>query len=419
MKLHTKLIIVCLYFSIAAGLCCDALAQGFTRALNAKQGGSVVEYYHGDHLGSTSVMTNAAGELVRLETYQAYGQSEYQFDRSKFEPSHRYTDQVYDQELGLYYYNARYYDSELARFVQADSIIPDASDPQSYNRYSYVLNNPLKFVDPTGHSPGLAVYLTRLGAYQAQRRMQALTAARLAVLHKAGFTGEGPRVIVDSSVGTRGGPTRLAQLLRDNGYDAKSVQELFGRDPKTDVPIKTVADVTDAHVLANDKGADLDGGFFERTVRVDGRVRDPATAIRVLENRIGSPNRPPSGVSRLGVFGAFLNLAFINLAHEQGGNEAALSVAGTMTADAMTMGLYSGIQNGDFDVQPHHELVKMGNFKRGHRDTRPIGEQLKEIWHGIKETGIGIGRAVGSVLDSGSDRGSCAECMRRVYGHSH
>jgi len=48
-------------------------------------------------------------------------------------------------------YNARYYDPELGRFVQADTVVPSASNAQTLNRYSYCANNPLKYVDPTGH----------------------------------------------------------------------------------------------------------------------------------------------------------------------------------------------------------------------------------------------------------------------------
>jgi RHS repeat-associated protein len=54
-------------------------------------------------------------------------------------------------DIGLYYYNARYYAPYINRFISADTIIPDPTNPQSFNRYSYVLNNPLRFVDPTGH----------------------------------------------------------------------------------------------------------------------------------------------------------------------------------------------------------------------------------------------------------------------------
>jgi RHS repeat-associated protein len=52
---------------------------------------------------------------------------------------------------GLYYYGARYYDAGMGRFISADIIIPHPTNPQSFNRYSYCLNNPLKYVDPSGH----------------------------------------------------------------------------------------------------------------------------------------------------------------------------------------------------------------------------------------------------------------------------
>jgi len=50
------------------------------------------------------------------------------------------------------YYGAHYYDPALMRFVQADTLVPDPANPQSLNRYAYVLNNPLKYTDPTGHA---------------------------------------------------------------------------------------------------------------------------------------------------------------------------------------------------------------------------------------------------------------------------
>jgi RHS repeat-associated protein len=54
-------------------------------------------------------------------------------------------------DTGLLFYNARYYDPGLARFISADPIAPQREQPQSRNRYSYVLNNPLNWVDPTGY----------------------------------------------------------------------------------------------------------------------------------------------------------------------------------------------------------------------------------------------------------------------------
>jgi len=74
--------------------------------------------------------------------------------------SYRYTGQRLDADTGLYFYNARYYDPALGRFTQPDTIVPDPSlrsgrapgDPQSLNRYSYAGNNPLRYVDPSGHA---------------------------------------------------------------------------------------------------------------------------------------------------------------------------------------------------------------------------------------------------------------------------
>ncbi|GIK59108.1 MAG: hypothetical protein BroJett015_47710 [Chloroflexota bacterium] len=51
------------------------------------------------------------------------------------------------------YYGARFYVPGLGRFASADSIIPNPANPQSYNRYAYVLNRPVKYQDPTGHRP--------------------------------------------------------------------------------------------------------------------------------------------------------------------------------------------------------------------------------------------------------------------------
>lgn len=81
--------------------------------------------------------------------YSAWGETRY---TSGTTPTDRqYTGQINDGDTGLYYYNARYYDPALHRFIQADTIVPDPNNPQSLNRYSYTRNNPVKYTDPTGH----------------------------------------------------------------------------------------------------------------------------------------------------------------------------------------------------------------------------------------------------------------------------
>ena len=60
---------------------------------------------------------------------------------------------ILDAETGLYYFDRRYYDEYLGRFIQADDTIADLSNPQSYNRYSYCLNDPLRYTGPDGRAP--------------------------------------------------------------------------------------------------------------------------------------------------------------------------------------------------------------------------------------------------------------------------
>jgi len=106
---------------------------------------TILRLCSGQALGSTSV-TN--GAQPSSQTYYAFGEV-----RSGTLPTdYTFTGQKRDNEAGLHFYNARYYDPAIGRFTQADSIIPDQYNPQSLNRYAYVLNNPVKYVDPTGHA---------------------------------------------------------------------------------------------------------------------------------------------------------------------------------------------------------------------------------------------------------------------------
>jgi RHS repeat-associated protein len=64
---------------------------------------------------------------------------------------YQFTGQRREAGLGLYFYQARWYDPVVGRFLQADTIVPELGDPQSLNRYTYAKNSPLVYNDPTGH----------------------------------------------------------------------------------------------------------------------------------------------------------------------------------------------------------------------------------------------------------------------------
>jgi RHS repeat-associated protein len=108
-------------------------------------------YVHGDHLGSLNVLTNSQGAEVQRLTYRPFGETQSTQGSADF-LQHRFTGQELDPETGLYFYNARYYNPVLGRFISPDSIVPEPGNPQSLNRYSYVGNNPVNRIDPSGHS---------------------------------------------------------------------------------------------------------------------------------------------------------------------------------------------------------------------------------------------------------------------------
>lgn len=111
-----------------------------------------VAVYHGNHLGSTNIITNAAGAATKHIWYEPFGsQHEVPFNASAPEVFYSYTGHKYDDETGLLYLGARYYDPKLGRFITADTIVQNPYDPQTLSRYSYTSNNPINRIDPDGH----------------------------------------------------------------------------------------------------------------------------------------------------------------------------------------------------------------------------------------------------------------------------
>lgn len=110
-----------------------------------------VFYYHPDHLGSSNYVTDGYGTAVKSTQFTPYGSSRY--DNLSKPIAYKFNGQELDTTTGLYNYGARYYDPNLMRFISADNVIPNPANPQMLNRYSYVLNNPLRFKDPTGNVP--------------------------------------------------------------------------------------------------------------------------------------------------------------------------------------------------------------------------------------------------------------------------
>lgn len=117
----------------------------------------IINYNFGDHLNSSAVTTNSNGNITNLNDYLPYGSDRVSIQNGLFNPSYKYIDQESDNESGIYYYDARYYNQQIGRFIQVDPKVLENSadlinDPQNLNYYAYSRNNPIRYVDPNGET---------------------------------------------------------------------------------------------------------------------------------------------------------------------------------------------------------------------------------------------------------------------------
>jgi RHS repeat-associated protein len=128
-----------------------------------------VEYLLSDHLNSTSLTTDANGAKVSEMRYKPWGELRYTWTSAPATtpaykmPLYTYTGQASYMDdpstsategFGLMFYQSRFYDPQLSRFTQADTIIPESTQgTQAWDRYAGMNNNPIRYNDPSGHCP--------------------------------------------------------------------------------------------------------------------------------------------------------------------------------------------------------------------------------------------------------------------------
>jgi len=99
--------------------------------LVAKRSDTTLSYIHQDHLTGTSLVTSDNGTPLGSTTYKPYGDR--RNSSGTLGTDKLFTGQRLD-DTGLYYYNARYYDPSIGRFISADTLIPDLMTSQAFNR---------------------------------------------------------------------------------------------------------------------------------------------------------------------------------------------------------------------------------------------------------------------------------------------
>jgi RHS repeat-associated protein len=113
---------------------------GIDNHLRMKDDQSGTYYFTVDHLGSTRELTDESGEVAERVEYDSYGNGSSSLTR------YGYTGRESDEQTGLYYYRARWYDASIGRFISEDPV----GFSGGINFYAYVKNNPLNLIDPEG-----------------------------------------------------------------------------------------------------------------------------------------------------------------------------------------------------------------------------------------------------------------------------
>ena len=138
------------YYELDNGTVKKYYYAGATRV--AESSGGVLYYLLTDHLGSTALTLDSSGNRLDPNVELRY----YPYGGVRYNPggqvtTYRFTGQRWDSGTALYFYQSRWYDPVIGRFLAADTLVPQPGNPQNLNRYSYALNNSVRFTDPTGH----------------------------------------------------------------------------------------------------------------------------------------------------------------------------------------------------------------------------------------------------------------------------
>ena len=104
-------------------------------------------YYHTDHLGSTSYITDAKANVAQFDAYLPYGELLVDEHSSTEEMPYKFNGKELDEETGLYYYGARYMDPKISMWLGVD---PLAEKYPEISPYIYCHNNPINLIDPNG-----------------------------------------------------------------------------------------------------------------------------------------------------------------------------------------------------------------------------------------------------------------------------
>ena len=284
-------------------------------------------YYHADYKGSVSVITSDTQEPVQGIDYWPFGAVRGMLTNPNYwmDARNKFTDQELDNDLGLYYYGGRWYDAEIGRFLSSDPVIPDPLNPQSLNRYAYVLNNPTNLTDPSGYYPcdsGLCIESIGGGGFPGGGLYFDIGGVNISITFSIGSVGyfgnfpimsspglsyipvasvpvvpvtpPPPRVAPGSAFGGGGGSSFLAQTGTNHSYTgaglltAFTTFDIFDPEPLSKVTVFAGLGLIATYITLSNQQARAQLGQLFNSMNVEG---ESETASEEGESAQGAPAR--------------------------------------------------------------------------------------------------------------------------------
>ena len=247
-------------------------------------------FYHSDHLGSTSYITDDKANITQYDAYLPYGELLVDEHSSSEELPYKFNGKEMDEETGLYYYGARYMNPMASIWYGVD---PLAGDYPIVSAYTYCAANPLKYIDPDGQYilfinglrlwhgnmdqktfyGGFKIHKTDVYNYWSTEKNNFGRKADIAAFYK--------KVYNENNVGFTSGSSYWNSSARDRELQGMKKAELFHKmvqegkiklDPKETIKI-----------ISHSQGAAHAAGFAERLMSYKDKLGNPLYHIIVME----------------------------------------------------------------------------------------------------------------------------------------
>ena len=296
------------------GFCCNDASQLRSGAIgNGNDNPELFQYYyHSDHLGSSSLITNLDGDVVQHVEYVPFGEVFIEERNNTWNTPYLFNAKELDEETGLYYYGARYYDPKTSIWLSVD---PMQEKYPNISTYLYCANNPVNRIDPDGRDD---YKLNRNGEIEFVRQTKAETHTIYAVNNKGKIDKKNSYEVGKYVLDTK--ETVSGVKAQDSGGNVFTVTldiyTSIGDEKSTGLfefvsknsgnvewsQVKTTNGGTDVNYLVTSREEGIDAGITFMTSRISSRNNQSSMAdflmgspgVNIREANHSHPNGSPT-----------------------------------------------------------------------------------------------------------------------------